>query len=208
MESPTPPSTFQRLNRKIHIYAGLFATLYILLFAISGIVLNHRLKIWDWFSNRVEKTREVAVTIPTEGSDLQKARTILRQLAVDGEIHRIVSEPAKGTFSFDTQRPGQFASVKLDATTGKGTLKTSDFNSWSILYNMHILTGHGSKNWIWANVWKVFSDLTALIMVVLTMSGLVMWWNIKSARRWGLICLEIGAVLFVFLTLMLSKFNF
>ncbi|MBM3838690.1 MAG: hypothetical protein FJ398_12145 [Verrucomicrobia bacterium] len=146
--------------------------------------------------------------MPTEGSDLQKARSILKQIGVDGELNRIVSEPAKQSFSFDVQRPGQFANVKLDAVTGKGTLKTTNLNAWSILHIMHIFSGHGDKNWKWANVWKFFSNLTAIIMVILALSGFYMWLNLKTARRWGLIFMEIGAVVFFLLVWVLSKFNF
>lgn len=127
---------------------------------------------------------------------------------MDGELNRIVSEPAKQSFSFDVQRPGQFANVKLDAVTGKGTLKTTNLNAWSILHIMHIFSGHGDKNWKWANVWKFFSNLTAIIMVILALSGFYMWLNLKTARRWGLIFMEIGAVVFFLLVWVLSKFNF
>jgi len=185
----------------------MFSILFIFFFGLSGFMLNHRWKIWDWFSSRVETTREVTVQIPAEGSDLQKARAILKQLNADGEIHRIVSEPIKQSFAFDVQRPGQFANVKLDAVSGKGTLKTTDLNAWSILHIMHIFSGHGDKNWKWANVWKFFSDLTAIIMLVLTASGFYMWLNLKTARRWGLIFLEIGATVFIVLVWVLSKFN-
>ena len=208
MEQQPPNSAFQRVNRKIHIYTGMFSMLFVLFFALSGFMLNHRWEIWNWFSRRVETTREVTVQIPAEGSDLQKARAVLKQLNVDGEILRIVSEPTKQTFSFNVQRPGQFADVKLDAGSGKGTLKTTDLNAWSILHLMHVFSGHGDKNWKWANVWKFFSDLTAIMTVVLTVSGFFMWLKLKTARRWGLIFMEIGAVLFVLLVWVLSRFNF
>jgi hypothetical protein len=208
--SPQTPaaSTLQRINRKVHIYAGMFSMLFILLFAFSGFMLNHRWKLWDWFSKRVETTRDIAVQIPTDGSDLQKARAILKELGLDGEINRIISEPTKQSFGFDMQRPGQWASVRLDATTGKGTLKTTDMNGWAVIYTLHIFSGHGDKNWKWANVWKFFSDLTAIIMVVLAISGFYMWLNLKTTRRWGLISLEIGATIFILLVWVLSKFNF
>ena len=207
IDQQIPTSTFQRLNRKVHIFAGMFSILFIIFFGLSGFVLNHRWKLWDWFSQRVETTREVAVQIPADGSDLQKARAILKQLKVDGEINRIVSEPIKQSFAFDVQRPGQFANVKLDAVSGKGTLKTTDLNAWSILHIMHIFSGHGDKNWKWANVWKFFSDLTAIIMVVLAASGFYMWLKLKTARRWGLIFFEIGATVFLLLVWVLSKFD-
>lgn len=207
MEPSSSSSTFQRINRKVHIYAGMFSLLFILLFAFSGFVLNHRWKVWDWFSKRVETTRDIVVQIPAEGSDLHKARAILKQLALDGEINRIISEPGKQAFGFDVQRPGQWANIRLDAATGKGTVKITNMNAWSIVHMLHIFSGHGDKNWLWANVWKFFSDLTAIAMIVLAASGFIMWLNVKSARRWGLIFLELGVVIFFALVWMLSKFN-
>ena len=201
-------STFQKINRKVHVYAGLFSIIFVIFFGVSGFVLNHRWKIGDWFSTRVEATQDITVSIPATGTDLEKARNILKQLNLDGEIHRITSEPLKQSFSFDLQRPGQFAGVKLNSESGKGTVKTTDFNAWSIVHIMHTFSGHGDKNWKWANIWKFFSDLSAVALVVLSVSGFIMWLRMKSARRWGLVALEAGTVTFLLLVWFLSKFNF
>ena len=46
-DSDKPPNgrglrvRFERWNRKLHFYAGLFLLLFIWLFAVSGLILNH-----------------------------------------------------------------------------------------------------------------------------------------------------------------------
>ena len=149
----------------------------------------------------MEVTRDITVSIPAAGSDLEKARNVLKQLNQDGEIHRITSEPLKQSFSFDLQRPGQFASVKLNSESGKGTPGR--------LFTLCTPSqGMAIRTWKWANIWKFFSDLSAIALVVLALSGFIIWLKMKSARRWGLIALETGTVTFLLLVWFLSKFNF
>jgi|GEM_PF-5868290 hypothetical protein len=54
---------FQGFNRKLHIYSGLSFFLFILLFATSGFMLNHRWEVWEYWSQRQETSRPIEVQI-------------------------------------------------------------------------------------------------------------------------------------------------
>jgi hypothetical protein len=48
----------------------------------------------------------------------------------------------------------------------------------------------GSIKWLWV----LGADVMALVLIYWGISGLLMWWQIKSTRRWGLAILAVSAV--------------
>ena len=74
---------FERWNRKLHFYAGLFLLFFLWLFAFSGLLLNHS----KWSSAQFWKTRketnyerEIAAPGPQVKGDLAQARQMWLQL--------------------------------------------------------------------------------------------------------------------------------
>jgi hypothetical protein len=68
------------------------------------------------------------------------------------------------------------------------------------LTRLHLAHGYtysiGSR-WVWA----VFVDLMAFVMLFWGGSGLLMWWQIKMTRRWGLMAVGASIVIAVLLTI-------
>src|SRR5947207_11006069 len=80
---------FERWNRKLHFYAGLFLLFFMWLFAFSGLVLNH--PSWSYaesWKNRKERNYERDISTPGSAvkGDLEQARAILKPLGIEGEI--------------------------------------------------------------------------------------------------------------------------
>lgn len=201
----------QQLIRKIHIYSGFALFLPLFLFAASGFMLNHRWKPWDNFQERTEIEKEVQVSIPVNGSGLDRAKAILESLKFDGEINILTYEPEKDRIVIRTHRPGQFSEVSLSLATGKGMQKITNLNIWSIFNNMHTFTGLHSnipekKNWMWTKVWSLIMDATAFAMIILLATGFYMWNGLKSDRRWGLLILELSSVIIILIIWIVSRF--
>lgn len=200
-----------RLLRKIHIYAGLALFLPLFIFAASGFMLNHRWDPWDNFDERTETIDSITVRIPESGTGLEKAAAILVALKMEGEINTLIQEPERDHMLIRSVRPGRFVEINLAPSTGRGTLKVTNLNSWSLLNNLHTFTGLHSnipekKNWFWTSVWSGVIDLTALIMVLLLGTGLYMWTGLQRERRTGLIILELGGAIIILIIWILSRF--
>jgi hypothetical protein len=67
------------------------------------------------------------------------------------------------------------------------------------LTRLHTASGYpyqAGPRWGWA----LLVDVTAVVMLFWAASGLVMWWQVKSARRWGVLVLLLSAAVAVYLT--------
>lgn len=72
--------------RDLHLYAGLFAGSSILIFAISTILLNHRMFPSNPTDAEVQKTKFGRLEIPQSIDGVELARQILDQVCISGEI--------------------------------------------------------------------------------------------------------------------------
>ncbi|MEM8733722.1 MAG: hypothetical protein AAGG44_05855 [Planctomycetota bacterium] len=62
------------------------------------------------------------------------------------------------------------------------------------LLRLHVAHGYpadGGVRWVWA----IIVDVMAAVLVFWGVSGIVMWWQIKSTRRWGSIAMALSVVL-------------
>jgi len=103
------------------------------------------------------------------------------------------------------------STVEVNMNSGKGSVKVIELNAWDILPAMHGMSGLHSnipekKNWILTKVWSLLMDLTIVALLALLGTGFYMWLKIKTERRIGLICLEIGGAVFILIVLALAKF--
>ncbi len=101
--------------------------------------------------------------------------------------------------TFVVETSGRLWKVSYNAL--KGTVSGKPFDeaappvSWRrFLTRMHVTHGYPmsstSTKWFWA----IGADAIALVMIYWGGSGLLMWWQIKSTRRWGVAVLAASAV--------------
>src|SRR4051812_18187851 len=92
---------FETWNRKLHYYLGLYFVFFLWLFLLTGLLLNHgQWSIAQTANQRRETRFERAVQIPANGSDLDRARIVARQLRLVGEIDFPAARQASNRFDF------------------------------------------------------------------------------------------------------------
>ena len=100
--------TFEIWNRKMHYYLGLYFLFFLWLFAFSGLLLNHSSwKFAQFFPNRKVSKVERSIQPPTDASDMEQARDLMRQLGIHGEIEWTAPRSDAGRLDFraTTTRP-------------------------------------------------------------------------------------------------------
>jgi hypothetical protein len=205
-KSPNVPrfrARFERWNRKLHFYAGLFLLLFLWLFAFSGLLLNH--PTWSFaesWNNRKERNyeREITAPGPEVKGDLGQTREILRQLGIEGEIMWTTTRMDANQFDFQVRRPGHFFFIKADFAKKRVSVRQDDVNLWGVIKVLHTFTGvqmddpRNSRDWALTSLWAFSMDAVAAGLIFMVLSSVYMWLELPQKRVPGAVVLGLGAL--------------
>lgn len=180
-------------TRDLHLYLGLFLSPLILLFAISTLGLNHR---WHQAEPASPPTTAAVEINGTVGS-VDQARDILRQLRVTGEIDYVRHNPKSERLSIPVTKPGVATRVEVDLRTRRATIEVQEQGLVGALAYLHRMPGpHNVRfrgNWTYMRWWSAVTDFAVYGTLLLTVSGLYLWWMLRAERRTGWVMLGAGA---------------
>ena len=186
-------------NRKLHIYAGLYFLLFIWLFAFSGLLLNHpKWEFSRYWPRRTETSSEHPIRSPAGTDDLERARDLMHQLEMTGEIERIRVHPKDERFAFRVVRPGRIVDIRTDLNAGKAQVKKIETDGWGVLYMLHQFNGvrmeapEEHRDWFATRLWTLSMDALCVGLILLVLSSLYMWYQIEQKRRPGLMVFGAG----------------
>ena len=205
-KSPNVPrflAGFERWNRKLHFYAGLFLLFFLWLFAFSGLLLNH--PTWSFaesWNNRKETNyeREITALGPEVKGDLGQAREIMRQLGIEGEILWTTTRTDADQFDFQVRRPGHFFFIKADLARKRVAVRQADVNLWGVIKVLHTFTGvqmddpRNSRDWVLTSLWAYSMDAVAAGLIFMVLSSLYMWFELPQKRLLGAVVLGLGSL--------------
>jgi hypothetical protein len=193
--------TFEKWNRRLHYYLGLYQLFFIWLFCFTGLLLNH--PTWsfaDFWPTRHESVIERAITRPGPGTDLEQAREILSQLGLRGEIEWTTERGDSQRFDFRASRPGHIFEIKTDLERGWAKVQRIDVNGWGVMRILHTFSGvraddeRNSRDWFLTSAWALSMDAVAAGLAVMVLGSYYMWWRLPRRRTGGLIALLSGWV--------------
>lgn len=149
---------FHRINNAIHRDLGYFLAGTTILYAISGLAVNH---LGDWNPNFVIQRQDVRTPIP-EAVELVSRAWVLRVLESLGEQahYRSHDFPTTGKLKIYLDD----GSVFVNLANGRGVYET--VKRRPVLYRINCL--HVSPK----HAWLVFSDMFAATLILVTMTGL------------------------------------
>lgn len=147
------------MNNVLHRDLGYLACALTVLYAISGVAVNHA---GDWnpsYSIRVEK---VSVG-PLAGPDLDSLeRQVVSKLGLDRRQVKGRHHPAPGVFILFLPEGGE---VRLDLRTGQGEWKR--VKRRSVLFESNVLHLNHLKG-----VWTYVADIFSVVLLVVALTGL------------------------------------
>ena len=192
---------FERWNRKLHFYSGLFLIFFLWLFAFTGLLLNH--PTWAFhesWKNRKETTNERAIKAPAPDAtgDLAQAQDIMRQLGIEGDILWTTTRTNAGQLEFQVRRPGHYFFIKANWTQGSATVRQADVNLWGIMKVLHIFEGNvagdprNTRDWTLTCLWAYSMDAVAAGLIFMVLSSVYMWFRLPQKRVSGAIALGLG----------------
>lgn len=189
-----------RWTRNLHLYAGLFAGPFVLVFACSAILLNHAYLPWKAKADKAEP-RTVPVSVQNSDNALDVAREVRRQIGVSGEIGFVNRARGGSRISFPIETPTRTTSVRVDLNASVATIEHKDHGVWEASIYLHRMPGpHNANirgNWVITKLWGWFADATVYLVLFLTASGVYLWTALKADRRAGLMFLGAGMLSFI-----------
>lgn len=193
---------FEFWNRRIHIYTGLYFLLFIWFFAFSGLLLNHpKWEFAQFWKDRQESSFERLVQVPDAGGDLDRAKAVMAQLDMAGEIERTALYPNENRFEFRVIRPSVHTDVKIDLETGQAAVSQVAVNVWGVLYRLHLFTGlrmdrpELARDWIATMMWSASMDALCVGLILMVLGGFYMWWMQAEKHKIGLAALGTGILI-------------
>lgn len=196
------PSSADRLdvwNRRLHYYLGLYLLFFLWLFSLTGLLLNHQ----QWFGSppgRVETTYEQPIDVPSPSDpDVARARNLMRQLALRGEIDWPETQPV-GLLTFNVSRPTGSAQVRVDLLANRAVVRRFDHSPRLAFQVFHTFSGSrfsqpaSRRDWIVTSVWVWAMDAVAAGLIVMVLGSYYMWCRLKRRRALGVAVLVAGFV--------------
>jgi hypothetical protein len=194
---------FYRVTRDLHLYFGLFISPFILVFAVSVFFLVHRLS-----PNAAVGTKSLIskLSLPPDLENLSgrplvdRLIPILKQNGVEGELGWVQHFPKEHRFVIPVSVPGRTTTVTLDVNEREASVERRVTGLADALIVLHMSPGQHMagirKNWIYMLVWSWLADATVYLTLFITVSGIYLWYVLRSERRNGVTLLLAGAASF------------
>ncbi|GIX05973.1 MAG: hypothetical protein KatS3mg115_0376 [Candidatus Poribacteria bacterium] len=187
-----------RLLRELHLYVGLFFSPFLSIYAISAVLFNHL-----WAPPPAEeqaKTVRIALeTLPPDGESLAQARALMRQLHLSGEVEWIHRRGDRWT-NIRVVRPHESLMIEVDAQNQEAIVRTIPEGARRVLLFYHRMPGPHlvkvRRNWFVVRAWGWIADATVYAILLMTTTGLLLWWLLKAERTAGLLALGLGVLTF------------
>jgi hypothetical protein len=197
--------TVSRLIRRIHMYTGLFLGPWMLMYALSTLVMTHREFVGSFYPTKrpaivTERELDYSRSFPTNATREQIGLQILQDLGLDG-THSVSGGRNGKPLVVNRQHALTTRRLTFDAEKGKVLIEREEFRGPSFLERMHRRRGYNS--YPLENTWGFSVDVAVVAMMFWSLSGIWLWWELKSTRSWGALSFVSGlALIAVFLALL------
>lgn len=177
---------FMKLLRTLHIYVSMFGLLILLFFAVTGFTLNHA----EWFGTPVsrEVTGKLDPALLKEPDKLAVAEELRRQFHLAGLVADF--SISDDSCSVEFRRPGGSAHAQISRDTGEANVTIDDDGAVAVLNALHQGRDSGAG-------WSLLIDVTAWLMVFVSISGMALLFTLPKRRKVGLWAMVVGGVICV-----------
>jgi uncharacterized protein len=171
----------RKLNRVIHRDLSYFFAGMVIIYSISGIALNH---MHQWNPNYIITKTEISTNIPSDKSQIDKEllNTILKEHN-EKELLSFYYPKADIVKAFVKN-----GTLTINIKNGNGVLETLQRRPFFAQINF--LHYNNPRQW-----WTAFSDIFAVSLIVITITGLFIIKGRNGIRQRGIILLLAGLIL-------------
>lgn len=173
-----------RWLRNLHLFAGLFSAAMVLQYGVSTIFMSHR----TWFGEPKPETSEASYTVAAQSAPSLRAlaRYLMDTHGLRGEL-RQGRETEKG-YTLRLALAGVQHDIDYDRASGQAKVKTIRRDARQTLVAIHHQGGVQFDHWI-TNAWGVLIALVSVGLILLSLSGIYLWFKLKKERVAGIVIL-------------------
>ncbi len=190
--------TFDRINRRTHLYLGLCLIPWVVMYGASSFVISHR----TWFQSDQQPAwglvfeREYHHPINDQKEPREVAGEILKDIGMEGAFW--TQRPKPDELRID--RFGFWGSTRLTYNVKDHKLRAERQRMpWDqALLRMHFRGGFAQSSF-WDNFWAVIVDLACIGILLWIASGIFIWWRLARTRLWGALAVGGGILSFLLL---------
>ena len=161
----------------------------VLFFAATGFTLNHQ----DWFAKQQKTVQSEGALDPrwvTGNVDKLQVVEFLRKRGLHGAVDDVRVEDSQCSVSF--KGPGYEADVVIDRASGRYQITETQAGLVALLNDLH-------KGRDTGRTWSKMIDVSAVLMIVGSLTGLILIFYLHKRRLAGLLLLAAGALLAYFM---------
>ncbi|MEY4336278.1 MAG: hypothetical protein RLZZ45_1197 [Bacteroidota bacterium] len=177
-------------SRWLHIYLSMFSFIILLFFAVTGITLNHT----EWFADQ-QTTKNIKGIIKANWVTIKDTAKIPKLDIVEYLRNTHAIKGAVGEFSIDDYQcaisfngAGYTADVFINRGDASYEVIETRTGIWGVLNDLHKGRDAG-KTWAW------LIDASAVLMVLVSMTGLIMLFFLKKKRVSGILIMVLGGLI-------------
>ncbi len=187
---------FTTWTRWLHIYLSMFSFGSLLFFALTGITLNHT----SWIEGQ-QKVEQVNGDLPLKWVSADSARLnelrVVEFLRDKYNIHALLSDfttdDTECSISF--KGPGYSADGFVDRATGHYKLTITKSGFIAVMNDLH-------KGRDTSTTWSLLIDVSAVMMILVSLTGFLMIFFLKKKRLSGLVIAGFGAIIMMLVYLL------
>jgi hypothetical protein len=198
--SSLPSSTVARVVRRVHMFTGLFLGPWMLMYAVSTLVMTHREYVLSFYPTKTpamvtERELDYTRSFPAPATREQIGRQIVQDLGLEGR-HAVSGGRNGQPLVINRQHALTARRITFEPVAHKIVIQREEFRALTFLERMHRRRGY-DQPYALDDTWGLTVDVAVVTMVFWSLSGIWLWWELKSTRRWGTLVLVVGPGLFV-----------
>ena len=179
---------------KVHIYAGLLCSSYLLIFGISSLNYNH-----DFGKPRNEKvTWERSLKIADMEDSMALSEAVRDALGLIGwPLPWETQRDERGSFRFGLSRPGKHYAIHVLFDENRVRVEETRKGFWVVINTLHGKMGVPSSRFM--SLWGAYTELCTWVVLFSAASGVYLWTRRQKERfiGWILLLGATGTCLFL-----------
>ncbi len=188
--------TFAQISRWLHIYLSMISFVIVLFFSATGLTLNHA----DYFQSKSTTTElkgnvNAAWVSSKDSSKIDKLSVVeffRNQYKVKAAVSDFRIDESEISISFKS--PGYEADAFINRVNGSFQLMITSQGFMGFVNDLHKGRDAGKT-------WLLLIDIAAILMVLISLTGLTLLLFIKRKRVAGIVLAVIGLIIMYWMSL-------